>query len=52
MTYYYRGLLFMARGDYENARASFRSAEYQDTISSNETYAGDIMPKSPASTLI
>jgi len=41
MTYYYRGLLFMARGDYENARASFRSAEYQDTISNNETYAGD-----------
>lgn len=41
MTYYYRGLLFMADGDYENARASFRSAEYQDTISSDETYAGD-----------
>ena len=41
MTYYYRGLLFMAEGDYENARASFRSAEYQDTISSDETYAGD-----------
>lgn len=41
MTYYYRGLLFMAEGDYENARASFRSAEYQDTISTDETYAGD-----------
>ena len=41
MTYYYRGLLFMASGDYENARASFRSAEYQDTISGHETYAGD-----------
>lgn len=41
MTYYYRGLLFMAEGDYENARASFRSAEYQDTISSAEEYAGD-----------
>lgn len=41
MTYYYRGLLFMADGDYENARASFRSAEYQDTISNDETYAGD-----------
>ncbi len=41
MTYYYRGLLFMAEGDYENARASFRSAEYQDTISNDETYAGD-----------
>lgn len=41
MTYYYRGLLFMADGDYENARASFRSAEYQDTISSAEEYAGD-----------
>jgi hypothetical protein len=31
----------MAEGDYENARASFRSAEYQDTISSAEDYAGD-----------
>jgi hypothetical protein len=31
----------MADGDYENARASFRSAEYQDTISNDETYAGD-----------
>jgi hypothetical protein len=41
MTYYYRGLLFLADGDYENARASFRSAEYQDTISNDETYAGD-----------
>ena len=41
MAYYYRGLLFMAEGDYENARASFRSAEYQDTISNDETYAGD-----------
>lgn len=41
MTYYYRGLLFMVQGDYENARASFRSAEYQDTISGDETYAGD-----------
>lgn len=41
MTYYYRGLLFMAEGDYENARASFRSGEYQDTISTDETYAGD-----------
>lgn len=41
MAYYYRGLLFLAEGDYENARASFRSAEYQDTISNDETYAGD-----------
>ncbi|MGJ4729696.1 hypothetical protein [Luteimonas sp. SDU101] len=41
MAYYYRGLLFLAEGDHENARASFRSAEYQDTISNDETYAGD-----------
>lgn len=41
MSYYYRGLLFAAEGDYENARASFRSAEYQDTISNDETYSGD-----------
>lgn len=41
MVYYYRGLLFAAEGDYENARASFRSAEYQDTITQSETHAGD-----------
>ncbi len=41
MAYYYRGLLFLAEGDYGNARAAFRSAEYQDTISNDENYAGD-----------
>lgn len=41
MAYYYRGLLYAAEGDYQNARASFRSAEYQDTISASETFAGD-----------
>ena len=41
MAYYYRGLLFVAEGDYDNARAAFRSAEYQDTISNDEQYSGD-----------
>lgn len=41
MAYYYRGLLFLADGDYGNARAAFRSAEYQDTITYDEDYAGD-----------
>ncbi|WP_051362282.1 hypothetical protein [Solimonas soli] len=41
MTYYYRGLLYMAQGDYQNARASFRSGEYQDTVAEKEEYAGD-----------
>jgi tetratricopeptide (TPR) repeat protein len=41
MAYYYRGLLFLAEGDYGNARAAFRSAEYQDTIASDESHAGD-----------
>lgn len=41
MAYYYRGLLFLAEGDYGNARAAFRSAEYQDTLVNNESYSGD-----------
>jgi tetratricopeptide (TPR) repeat protein len=41
MAYYYRGLLFLAEGDYGNARAAFRSAEYQDTIANDESHAGD-----------
>jgi hypothetical protein len=41
MAYYYRGLLFLAEGDYGNARAAFRAAEYQDTVAEQEEYAGD-----------
>lgn len=41
MAYYYRGLLYLRTGDYDNARASFRSAEYQDTISEQEEFQSD-----------
>lgn len=41
MAYYYRGLLFLRKGDYDNARASFKAAEYQDTVSNDETYQSD-----------
>lgn len=41
MAYYYRGLLYLARDDYENARAMFRSGEYQDTVSEAEDFQAD-----------
>ncbi|MDB5798252.1 MAG: hypothetical protein JWP36_2154 [Paucimonas sp.] len=46
MAYYYRGLLYAARNDYQNARAMFIQADYQDTVAEAETFAGDfaLMP--------
>jgi len=41
MAYYYRGLLYLRKGDYDNARASFKAAEYQDTVSAEETFQSD-----------
>lgn len=41
MAYYYRGLLYLRDGDYDNARASFRTAEYQDTVSEAEEFQSD-----------
>lgn len=41
MAYYYRGLLYLRTGDYDNARASFRQGEYQDTVSEDEQFKGD-----------
>ncbi|MEX0299303.1 MAG: hypothetical protein AB3N28_09555 [Kordiimonas sp.] len=41
MAYYYRGLLFLRAGDFENARAVFRAGEYQDTFSENEEFQSD-----------
>jgi tetratricopeptide (TPR) repeat protein len=38
MTLYYRGLLYLRSGDYQNARASFLAAEWQSTLSENEAY--------------
>lgn len=41
MAYYYRGLLDMMEGDYENARASFRSGVLQDAFAEEEQHQSD-----------
>lgn len=41
MAFYYRGLLYMRAGDYENARASFRGGLLQDEIAEDQKYSGD-----------
>lgn len=41
MAFYYRGLLYLRAGDYENARASFEAAQFQDTVSEEESYQSD-----------
>ncbi|MET0372136.1 MAG: hypothetical protein ABW039_12270 [Sphingobium sp.] len=41
MAYYYRGLLYLRKGDYGNARAVFKQAEFQDTLSDAETFQSD-----------
>lgn len=41
MVFYYLGLAYLASGDYENARASFKAGEFQDTLSSEEEYQAD-----------
>ncbi|MBE9604387.1 hypothetical protein IAI18_05885 [Acetobacteraceae bacterium H6797] len=42
MAYYYRGLLYMMKGDYQNARASFRGGLLQDSfMEANERMASD-----------
>jgi tetratricopeptide (TPR) repeat protein len=38
MAYYYRGLLYTRAGDYQNARASFLSAEAQSMMSERESF--------------
>ena len=46
MAYFYRGLVYAAKGDFQNARAMFKQADYQDTVAESEVYAGDfgLMP--------
>jgi tetratricopeptide (TPR) repeat protein len=41
MAYYYRGLLYLRAGDYQNARAAFVAGEFQDTLSETEEFQGD-----------
>lgn len=46
MAHFYRGLVYAAKGDFQNARAMFKQADYQDTVAEVEQYAGDfgLMP--------
>ena len=41
MAYYYRGMLYLNDGDYQNARAAFLSADRHDTFSEVEKFQGD-----------
>lgn len=41
MAYYYRGLIFLQEGKFQDATVSFRNAEYQDTLSEEESFQGD-----------
>lgn len=41
MTYYYRGLLYLGAGDYENARASFLQGQIQDAFAEDQRYKSD-----------
>ena len=41
MTYYYRGLLYLRDGDYENARASFKGGLLQDAFAEDEQNRSD-----------
>jgi hypothetical protein len=41
MAYYYRGILYWRDGEVDNARACFRSAEFEDSDAENHEYACD-----------
>jgi tetratricopeptide (TPR) repeat protein len=41
MAYIYRGILYWMQGEPDNARACFRSAEFEDSDTENRAYAGD-----------
>jgi len=41
MAYYYRGLLYMKAGDYDNARASFKGGFIQDSFADEDQHRAD-----------
>ena len=46
MAYIYRGILYWMDGEPDNARACFRSAEFEDSDTENREYAGDwVLPE-------
>src|ERR1035437_689876 len=46
MAYIYRGIIYWMDGEPDNARACFRSAEFEDSDAENHEYAGDwVLPE-------
>ena len=46
MAYIYRGIIYWMNGEPDNARACFRSAEFEDSDTENRQYAGDwVLPE-------
>jgi hypothetical protein len=46
MAYIYRGILYWMDGELDNARACFRSAEFEDSDTENHEYSGDwVLPE-------
>ena len=41
MAYFYRGVIYWRDGEPDNARACFRSAQFEDSDAENKEYAGD-----------
>ncbi len=41
MAYFYRGVIYWMDGEPDNARACFRSAQFEDSDAENKDYAGD-----------
>ncbi len=41
MVFYYRGLIYLRAGDYENARAAFQQAQLQDAFAEDQIYKSD-----------
>ena len=41
MAYFYRGVIYWMDGEPDNARACFRSAEFEDSDAANKEFAGD-----------
>jgi tetratricopeptide (TPR) repeat protein len=41
MAFYYRGLIYLRKGDYENARAAFREGQLQDAFAEDEQNQAD-----------
>ncbi len=44
MVYYYLGLSYLLKGDYENAHAAFINGQLQDAIAEEEQYQSDFPP--------